>query len=387
MSLATVSLAAFAVTYLREWHHHSHSQSNSSGTVAATDDGGSGLLGSIPSSPIIDESSVFAFSRLVVAPEGAEPPDPRRHRQLLLQSSSSNIDDDITRDDVCREYLTNFLNGTTDAKDTCQAMYKAYQVAECQNYNNHHHNMLASKKNSTQPNNSTNDDDVLIDDAFEKFECCSSISDYYGKHCEHKSPLDAYKLLGIVLVLIICGGTKSLLKIANIQWIPDAGACIGVGALVGGLLRLMQTNLGDKLLAFNNDLFLQIMLPPIVFDAALGLEKRAFRRDLFPILTFAVVGTFLSAVGIAWITYHLSNWRGSGGLPWLDSLLFGSLMSSIDPVATLGILSSVGVSQGDTLYTLVFGECAYYLFFVDYRCWRCSVRCARLVQNLTHSLC
>jgi solute carrier family 9 (sodium/hydrogen exchanger), member 6/7 len=97
--------------------------------------------------------------------------------------------------------------------------------------------------------------------------------------------------LGIVLVLIICGGVKSLLRIANIQWIPDAGACIVVGALVGGALRLAQTNLGDKILAFNNDLFLQIMLPPIVFEAALSIEKRAFRRDLFPILTFAVVGT------------------------------------------------------------------------------------------------
>lgn len=31
-------------------------------------------------------------------------------------------------------------------------------------------------------------------------------------------------------------------------------------------------------------------------------------------------------------------------------------MSSIDPVATLNILTSVGVSQTDTLYTLIFGE-------------------------------
>ena len=64
----------------------------------------------------------------------------------------------------------------------------------------------------------------------------------------------------------------------------------------------------------------------------------------------------MSALAIGWITFHLSNVRGSG-LPWMDSLLFGSLMSSIDPVATLGILSTVGVNQGDTLYTLIFGEC------------------------------
>jgi hypothetical protein len=213
-------------------------------------------------------------------------------RTLQASATSKTFDDDITRDDVCRDYLTNFLNGTTDSKDTCQAMYKAYQVGDCKD-----HLLMASssgflygKKNHSSGTNHT-DDDVLIDDAFERWECCSSIGEYYGKHCRQQSPLDAYKLLGIVLVLIICGGMKSMLRIANIQWIPDAGACIVVGAVVGGILRLSQTNLGDKILAFNNDLFLQIMLPPIVFEAALSIEKRAFRRDLFPILTYAVVGT------------------------------------------------------------------------------------------------
>lgn len=289
----------------------------------------------------------------------------------VLQGDRS-IDDDVTRDDTCHDFLVNFLNGTTDAKDECQAMYKAWEVADCKDYKNDGKqrsleevaSFLSSQDDLEQsledPDNIANvtDDDIMIDDAFERWECCSSISDFYSKHCSNESHFDAYKLLGIVLVLIVCGMMKSFLRIANIQWIPDAGACIIVGAIVGGILRLARTNLvQDKLLAFDNDLFLQIMLPPIVFEAAISIDKRAFRRDLFPILTFAVFGTGFSAVAIGYITHTLSSiGNPDNGLPWLDSLLFGSLMSSIDPVATLGILSSVGVSQGDTLYTLIFGE-------------------------------
>ena len=57
--------------------------------------------------------------------------EPKSSPALLSFSSfksskddSKSIDDDITRDDACRDYLMNFLNGTTDAKDECSAMYK-----------------------------------------------------------------------------------------------------------------------------------------------------------------------------------------------------------------------------------------------------------------------
>jgi NhaP-type Na+/H+ or K+/H+ antiporter len=112
----------------------------------------------------------------------------------------------------------------------------------------------------------------------------------------------------------------------------------------------------EKLSFFHNDLFLHILLPPIVFQSALTIDKRAFRRDLFPILTFAIFGTFCSAVLVGYLTHSLSSIGRGTTLPMLDSLLFGSLISSIDPVATLSILSNIGVSQTDTLYTLIFGE-------------------------------
>ena len=289
------------------------------------------------------------------------------YRRLILGEvlpSEMSSPRNITDDKVCDEYLKKFLNGTTDFRDECAAMYNAFSAASCmedqdiftfERQQGRQLLQLPPLEHTKLWNNGTGDnDDALIDDLFHEFECCDSISSYYEKNCQERG-LDATRLFGIVLVLVVCGLMKSLLRIGGLQWIPDAGVCILVGALVGGILRLFRPEAVSQYMTFDNDLFLQILLPPIIFEAAISIDKKAFRRDLFPILNFAILGTALSAVAIGLITHHLSSWGGIG-LPLLDSLLFGALMSSIDPVATLSILSSVGVRQSDTLYTMVFGE-------------------------------
>mmetsp|Transcript_4739 Transcript_4739/g.8805 ORF Transcript_4739/g.8805 Transcript_4739/m.8805 type:complete len:755 (-) Transcript_4739:611-2875(-) len=273
-------------------------------------------------------------------------------RFLVGDDPSNDINDDSTRSETCKRYLMNFLNGTTDANDQCQAFYHAYSVADCKDQTNI--NILGVREDKKK--NGTTEDDVVIDDFFENWECCDYIRTYYEKNCENDSGLHSIQLLGVMLVLLFCTMIKALLKTWKAHWIPDACAFILVGTLVGGILRLTDASLVPKL-TFDNDLFLQIMLPPIIFQAALSIDKRAFRRDLFPILSFAGIGTAFSAIAIGWIVHQVSNWGSNGSnLPLLDSLVFGSLVSSIDPVATLSILSGVGVNQADTLYTLIFGE-------------------------------
>jgi len=281
-------------------------------------------------------------------------------------SPDKSTDDDYTRDETCRQYLVNFLNGTTDASDECQGFYNAWKAADCQDDSKLNEfdiawyfllDLFGLNRRHRAENGTVVDDDVVMDDAFEQWECCGSITDFYEKHCQH-TDFDAFKLFAIVAVLVICGFTKSLIRVSGCLWIPDAGACIIVGSIVGFALRLVGGNsqvLAQKL-TFDHDLFMQVLLPPIIFEAAISIDKRAFRRDLFPILTLAVFGTGLSALAIGYVTYVLCSLGSLPHLPLLDSLLFGALMSSIDPVATLSILSGVGVSQGDTLYTLIFGE-------------------------------
>ena len=273
------------------------------------------------------------------------------HRFLEVDEEPTTIDDDNTRTEACKRYLMNFLNGTTDANDQCQAFYNAYRTADCADET--HVDIFGNELQDDDKNKTT--DDVVIDDFFENWECCDYIEGYYEKNCENDTGFHSTQLLGVTLVLLFCTIIKALLKTWNVNWIPDACAFILVGTLVGGGLRLLDSSLVPKL-TFDNDLFLQIMLPPIIFQAALSIDKKAFRRDLFPILLFAVIGTGFSAIAIGWMVYTVSNLGGNSNLPWLDSLVFGSLISSIDPVATLSILSGVGVSQTDTLYTLIFGE-------------------------------
>jgi len=107
---------------------------------------------------------------------------------------------------------------------------------------------------------------------------------------------------------------------------------------------------------FDDELFLFILLPPIIFHAALSIDKSKFKSLLLPITMFAVFGTILSTIITGFIVYGLTSFGSTTQIPLLDSMIFGALISSVDPVATLSILGSMGVSNTDFLYVIVFGE-------------------------------
>jgi NhaP-type Na+/H+ or K+/H+ antiporter len=75
------------------------------------------------------------------------------------------------------------------------------------------------------------------------------------------------------------------------------------------------------------------------------------------IIIVAMLGRIFSSflTGTA-IYYSTKYFTGDKSLSILDSLVFGSLISSIDPVAILSVLSSLNMSDIDIIYILVFGE-------------------------------
>ena len=96
------------------------------------------------------------------------------------------------------------------------------------------------------------------------------------------------------------------------------------------------------------ELLVNLFLPILIFEAALGLSTREFMRNMLAIVVLASVALVISAalVGGA-LTLVL-------GIPLIAALLFGTLISATDPVAVVAVFREVGVPK--RLLTVVEGE-------------------------------
>lgn len=98
------------------------------------------------------------------------------------------------------------------------------------------------------------------------------------------------------------------------------------------------------------------MVPPIIFEAALSIDKRSFNRHVVPILLYATVGTLVATFVTAFFVSSFSYFFKCTTIPFTEALTFGALISSIDPIAVLSVLSNMGMTDTDTIYVLIFGE-------------------------------
>ncbi|XP_017111336.1 sodium/hydrogen exchanger 6 isoform X3 [Drosophila elegans] len=124
-----------------------------------------------------------------------------------------------------------------------------------------------------------------------------------------------------------------------------------------GQVHDVDENEIDLKATFDPEVFFNIILPPIIFYAGYSLKKKYFFRNLGAILTFAIVGTTLSAFLIGGFMYScvklMPNYLSSS-LSFLDTLYFGALISPTDPLTILAIFNDLRVDVN--LYALVLGE-------------------------------
>jgi len=107
-----------------------------------------------------------------------------------------------------------------------------------------------------------------------------------------------------------------------------------VGLVVAGFLIALLPESPD--LPLSRALIFNVLLPPLVFEAALQLDWQRFRAELPLTLTLAFLGvaiaTLVVAAGMHWIV----------GWSWIGAALFGVLIAATDPVSVIASFREMG---------------------------------------------
>ena len=100
-----------------------------------------------------------------------------------------------------------------------------------------------------------------------------------------------------------------------------------VGLVIAGFLVALLPNAPQ--LPLSRELIFNVLLPPLVFEAALQLEWKRFRDELPLTLFLAFAGVAIAAALVAAGMHVLVGWS------WIGAALFGVLIAATDPVSVI----------------------------------------------------
>ena len=86
-----------------------------------------------------------------------------------------------------------------------------------------------------------------------------------------------------------------------------------------------------------HEFIFEIVLPPLLFEAALSLRWRSLSRDMAPVLLLSTLGVIVSAIVVSLGMQALLSW------PSAAAMIFGLLIAATDPIAVLAMFKDSGV--------------------------------------------
>jgi sodium/hydrogen exchanger-like protein 6/7 len=126
---------------------------------------------------------------------------------------------------------------------------------------------------------------------------------------------------------------------------------------VGLVLRVSTGTSIQNLVVFDDQIFFNLLLPPIILNSGYELHQANFFRNIGTILTFAFAGTFISAMVLGvvlWLYTRIPIDGFETNLTFVDAISVGATLSATDPVTILAIFNTYKVDP--KLYTVIFGE-------------------------------
>lgn len=160
-----------------------------------------------------------------------------------------------------------------------------------------------------------------------------------------------------ILLFLLCLALWSsyYLQQRRIKAIHETVLSIFYGMIVGLIIRVAPGHYIQDAVKFKLTYFFNILLPPIILNSGYELHQANFFSNIGSILTFAIPGTFISALVVGIILYIWTSLGADGvRLEFVDALAVGATLSATDPVTILSIFNAYKVDP--KLYTIIFGE-------------------------------
>lgn len=182
----------------------------------------------------------------------------------------------------------------------------------------------------------------------------TSLPDSKAVEQEHNNSMAIFFVLCVIALGILL---IHMMLQTGFQYLPESIVVVFLGALIGLLINLLsEGNIANwkREEVFSPTAFFLVLLPPIIFESGYNLHKGNFFQNIGSILVFAIVGTTISALVIGAGIYLLGLADVAYRLNFVESFAFGSLISAVDPVATVAIFHALDVDP--ILNMLVFGE-------------------------------
>ena len=101
----------------------------------------------------------------------------------------------------------------------------------------------------------------------------------------------------------------------------------GVGLVLAGIALSLWPHFPE--IQLSRELIFIVLLPPLIFEAALYIDWRELRSDFAVILALATAGVLLSATVTGLGLHYIARWE------WQSALLFSVLIAATDPVSVI----------------------------------------------------
>ncbi|KAJ3066450.1 Sodium/hydrogen exchanger 8 [Podochytrium sp. JEL0797] len=178
----------------------------------------------------------------------------------------------------------------------------------------------------------------------------ATITDQFVHPAEHALFVRALLMLSLILVSMNINGFLHRIKF---HYLSETAVTILLGLVVAMAWTTLNYDATNADIQLDSNFFYMVLLPPIIFEGGYTLQRVSFFSNILTILSLAFCGALYSTFICSCIMYFFSQFV----YPWsfVESLVFGSLISSTDPVTVLSLLPP---TVDRRLYMLIFGESA-----------------------------